>query len=390
MKIASAPQKGGELAKDDHPFFSTLEGQAHLQRFTDLLNDEERGLEFLKLIGLAQEGGSTFSECLLVASRIDRRDSRSWCREWKRIADTTCERAQAAFSARRLATARSNWLRALCYYRLASIGLESAGNGSRSLQQAVAKCARLYVEHAGPAGEVVEIPWLSKYPLQGLFLPQRNSSLSPVVICMADPGQPKEDLLCKAHRYARDRGMSLLAVDLLGDDGGARFHEIVGRSDLETAVGSVVDYLVARDDVDENRIAIVNDAGSSSFVARGVALDRRLAAAVCDGGIWDCVENEFLIKRDPSRNAQFAAMIKTRGIARTLNCPVLVTMGEQGWLKPDRVIGICDQLRSAGGDISLKLFHRSETASLQGHSDNPTLANEYIFDWLAERLGTGS
>jgi hypothetical protein len=28
-----------------------------------------------------------------------------------------------------------------------------------------------------------------------------------------------------------------------------------------------------------------------------------------------------------------------------------------------------------------------ETAATQGHVDNPTLANEYIFDWIAARLG---
>jgi hypothetical protein len=30
-----------------------------------------------------------------------------------------------------------------------------------------------------------------------------------------------------------------------------------------------------------------------------------------------------------------------------------------------------------------------ETAAMQGHADNPTLANEYIFDWVASRLRTG-
>jgi len=28
----------------------------------------------------------------------------------------------------------------------------------------------------------------------------------------------------------------------------------------------------------------------------------------------------------------------------------------------------------------------TETAASQGHADNPTLANEFIFDWIADRL----
>ena len=67
---------------------------------------------------------------------------------------------------------------------------------------------------------------------------------SPVVICMGEPGHRKEEYLCKSARYARERGMSVLAVDLLGPDGGLRFDKIVGRSDLETAVRSVMDFLL--------------------------------------------------------------------------------------------------------------------------------------------------
>ena len=39
------------------------------------------------------------------------------------------------------------------------------------------------------------------------------------------------------------------------------------------------------------------DSAGSSFVARGVALDDRFAAAVCDGGLWDMHEHAFLMNR---------------------------------------------------------------------------------------------
>jgi hypothetical protein len=32
------------------------------------------------------------------------------------------------------------------------------------------------------------------------------------------------------------------------------------------------------------------------------------------------------------------------------------------------------------------VFASAETAAEQAHADNPTLANEFIFDWLAARL----
>jgi hypothetical protein len=61
-------------------------------------------------------------------------------------------------------------------------------------------------------------------------------------------------------------------------------------------------------------------------------------------------------------------------------------VGEHGWLEADRVTDLVDRLKVDRQDISLKIFLGSETASAQGHFDNPTLANEFIFDWLADRL----
>src|SRR4051794_15230405 len=192
---------------------------------------------------------------------------------------------------------------------------------------------RRYLEHRTPAGEVVEIPWLEGYPLEGYFLSAPNtSSRSPVVICIGEPGHRKEEYLYRMARYAGARGIALLALDLLGPGNGAQFDEIVGRADLETALSHIMDYLITRDDVDRGRIAILGDS-SSSFVARGVALDHRFAAAVCDGGIWDLHERQFLTKRMQSREADaFSGMDHGRASSAP-KCPVLITIGEQGWLE---------------------------------------------------------
>src|SRR5439155_3086423 len=133
------------------------------------------------------------------------------------------------------------------------------------------------------------------------------------------------------------------------------------------------------------RIAILGDSSGSSFVARGVAFDDRFAAVVCDGGIWDMHERAFLMERLSLRNAGCEAT-NGGGLGRRFRCPVLITMGEQGWLETDHVTELFEQLRIDHPDISLKIFESSETAAAQGHRDNPTLANEFIFDWVADRL----
>jgi hypothetical protein len=64
----------------------------------------------------------------------------------------------------------------------------------------------------------------------------------------------------------------------------------------------------------------------------------------------------------------------------------LITIGEHGWLEPERVNVLIEQLKTAQSNITLKIFTGAETAASQGHADNPTLANEFIFDWIADRL----
>jgi hypothetical protein len=351
------------------------------------LDGDEFSTEFLRLLGAAQEGGSMVSECFLVASRIDPTDrADSWCREWIRIADLSCERGNAAFERGHVSTAQSNWLRAINYYQASTFALDAADKKRQDALRAMRACARRYIAHLAPAGEVVEIPWLEGHALEGYFLPAPDASArTPVVVCMGDPGHRKEEYLFKVARYARERGMSLLAVDLLGSDIGAEFDEVVGRPDLEASVGCVRDYLATREDIDERRIAILGDGAGSSFVARGVAFDNRFAAVVCDGGIWDMHERAFLMNR-LSRDGAGSMGIEGAWPGRRFHCPVLITVGGQGWLQSGVVIDLFERLKSYHPDISLKIFESSETAAAQGHNDNPTLANEFIFDWIADRL----
>jgi dienelactone hydrolase len=361
------------------------------------LDSDEFSSEFLKLLAAAQEGGAMVSECFLVASRIDPHDrADSWHREWLRIADRNAERASAALDRGHRLTARSNWLRAINYYQASTFVLDSADARQQEAIEAMRSCARRFIEHSTPAGEVVEIPWLQDHSLEGYFLPASTASgRTPVVVCMGDPGHRKEEYLFKMSRYARERGMALLAVDLLGSRADAEFDQIAGRRDLESSVSHVMDYLTTRGDVDAGRIALVGDGAGSSFVARGVAFDNRFAAVACDGGLWDMHEQAFLMNRLSQDGATIRGTagdwiagnsMEGGGPGLTFHCPVLVTVGGQGWLKGDVVTDLFERLRGRHRDISLKIFESPETAAAQGHHDNPTLANEFIFDWIADRL----
>ena len=347
---------------------------------------EDLAIEFARLLGAAQEGGSTVAECMATAGRIDFSDDLSWYREWTGIADSSDERASAALSRGNVRTARSSWLRATTYYQAAALPFDSNDETYRIAIGNMRRCARDHVLNGNPGGEVVLIPWLSGYPLEGYFLPAATGhARAPVVICMAEPGQRKEEYLFRAARYARDRGLSLLAVDLLGADAASRFDEVVGRRDLESTVGLVMDYVLERDDVDARRIAILSDQLQSSFVARGIAFDDRFAAAVCDGGLWDLNEREFLRERIVRDDADVIVSPALSRVARNIKCPVLIPARRRGGLEPERVQELVDWMRAGGRDVTLEIFGDAEMTA-QGQADDPTLAGEFMFDWIEARL----
>lgn len=345
---------------------------------------EDLSVELQKLLAAAQDGGSTVSECRLAASRIIPADTDSWFREWTRLADANRDRAEAALRDGHLTTARSNWRRALNYYLAAAYPLDEADRRYSASASRMRACARQLLQLRIPKGEIVSIPWMSDCSLEGFFLPASNDKPNPVVVCVGEPQLRKEQYLYGLDRHAAERGLSLLAVDFFDPAAPGRLLRPSAEHG-ESAIGSAMDFLLSRDDVDPDRIAILADGCGSSFVARALAGDDRFAAAVCDGGMWDLQERAFLERR--AGNSGCSAGLPRSNLARSLRCPVLITVGEDGWLPRDRVANLVERLQLDHPDILLKIFTRDETAASQAHLDNPTLANEFIFDWIASRLG---
>ncbi|MCP3476773.1 dienelactone hydrolase [Bradyrhizobium sp. CCGUVB1N3] len=355
------------------------------------LDREDLQAEVNRIFVAAQEGGATLAECSATLGCIDFSDDQSWHSHWWRIGDISEQRGNAAFRDGHAQTAWSNWLRALNYYQAAAFPFEATDQRHEAAIARMRQCAMNYVRHARLPGEVVSIGWSGRYPLEGYFLPaSADAARGPVVVCFGEPEQRKEQCLYKLVPHALSRGLSLLIVDLHGAGPTSRFGEAVARGNLETAIGAVADYVFGRPDVDADRVAIVADDWSSSFVARGAVLDGRFAAAVCDCGLWEMHEMEFMRGRlGPPQNGEFFDPIISR-TARNLKCPVLVTAGERGWLQTERIRELSAGLVARGRDITLRIFTAEETGAEQAHADNPTLSNEHIFDWLSDRLGTST
>ncbi|QPF86116.1 alpha/beta hydrolase [Bradyrhizobium genosp. L] len=344
---------------------------------------EDLSAEFVRVLAAAQEGGATVSECWLTLSRIDLCSESSWSEEWIKTAELNEERAEQSHANGNLITARRNWLRAITYFHAAA---RPPGSSSNLLQYAVdgmRRCASSFLKSRVPEGQVLSIPWTDDVSLQAYYLPSSFRDNGPVIVCVGEPGSYKEELIAKYANHANERGLSLLTVDMLGTETTLPPEPLEGRK-FEAAMSQILDYLAEKPGVDSTRIAIVADAWSSSVVARAAASDARFAAAVCDAGIWDAHERSFFFRHAGHRRS--TCLDEPNAISRGIDCPLLVTAAEGGWLLPNALIEFGNQLANIHHDARLVMFRRAETAAMQGHIDNPTLANELIFDWLEDRL----
>ena len=352
---------------------------------------DDYSLQFMRVLGAAQEGGSTVSECLLAASSIDPSREDSWYRQWMRTAHLNRERGEAALTSGHVKTALSNWLRAANYFCTAQAFLADDDERKDRALGHMLTCSHLYLRHSTPAGEIVGLPRSDDDALQGYFLPAPARGRRPVVVCVGAPGQYKEESLYRMPRFAHERGLSLLLIDLPGAGHMRSPGRNFDRYGVETAISGWMDYLQERADVDGRRIALFGDGQGASFATRGAAFDDRFAAVVCDAGIWELHERAFLAARmggsgacqNLSENIEQLCRTST---ARRIRCPILVAPGDRDWLDADHVAQCCSALVADGLRIDLKAFTASEAAAPHAQLDNPTIGNEVIFDWLADRL----
>lgn len=354
-------------------------------------DNEDYSLQFLRVLGSAQEGSSTISECFLAASRIIPGDDESWHRAWKAVADLNRERGDFALAAGNTHSARSNWLRASNYYRTSEVFLKLDDARRGAVLDRMRACSHLFVTHLTPRGEAVRIPCFEGGFIDAYFLrAPAADARAPVVICVGGPGHFKDEYLHTLLRQAHARGLSLLLVDLPGQGAAPRSRGLV-RYEIETAVSCCVDYLAARGDVDDRRIAIFGNSLGAAFASRAASLDDRFAAAVCDAGIWDLherVSTATWMSGDVGKDAiaEEIRRLQRHGGVTNIKCPTLMTFGEHDWFDIGHASDLCDVLREAGADVTLKVFTAAETAASHAQIDNPTIGNEFIFDWISARL----
>lgn len=396
----------------DEPKAAPTVGQYMPQGWMQWPDNYEYSFQFMRALGAAQEGASMISECFLAGTRIIPGDDESWYREWKHFGEINRARAEAAIAVNHRQTAGMNWLRAANYFRSAEFFLHHHDPRRLELLDEIEGCSHQYMKYLLPTGEVVKVPYENGAHLDAYFIRAPYPlERQPAVICFGGLDEFKDEQLHDIPKHALSRGISVLLVDLPGQGGTLRRQKLLARLDTEVPVTACVEYLIGRSDVDADRLALYGASIGGYYAPRAAAFEHRFKAVVSDGAIWKLgagkraqaapnpksitmrhmhwilgVPGEGTMEGMPALREKIAGF-NLEGVQEKIRCPYLITEGECDFVGFDLAVESYEYSKRHGQDVTFKVFSAEETGAAHCQIDNPTLGQEYIFDWLADKLG---
>jgi hypothetical protein len=332
-------------------------------------------------LGRLRNRASEFFESLSVGDLVREAHRHLWISDWLRIADDYQTSAETARKDGSVQVAREAWLCGLTALEVART-LSCPGDiDSADFADKVGYGLRGFEDDAAQAIERVEIDCLDQGVLAGLFVPARRlGPPAPAVICVSDGDMTQGSMTSRLLPAALCGKMSLLFVDA--------GHSSVGRAfKPEYALQCWLDYLEARADVDPQRIAIYGEGAGSTHASRLAVTDRRIAAAVCDGGLSAPVMCRATLRlmsgidRDVDDGPPTSSSLPSRRLA----CPLLMVVGSRSMIWEQDALDLHALYRQAGADCSVAVPNRIPHPL--GEVENFIVVDDFIFEWLDSKLG---
>jgi len=392
------------------------------------LNDKTVGgfnYEFLRCVSAQGAGAAELGECIETMGRVKRNDFGSWADEWGGTADRAAAYAKQLQSAGDNVGAKKAFLRASNYYRAACSYAHHSDPRHRDYWQKSKDAFRLMTYLSEREIEHIEIIF-DKSALPGYFIPSGTEN-GPTLIAIGGFDSAAEEIYYLIGSEAASYGWNCLIFDGPGQWGALMDNPgLVFCPDYEKPVGAAVDYLVARNDTDVGKIAIIGYSMGGYFSVRG-AFDERIKACVANPLIVDCgalakarlkilakMKNEALADRllkaamkiyAPARRAfshsSWALGIKTaaewvkaydkftlRGFENMLDGKKMLFMfgeddiADAAAADKSIISGLPDYIRSLKCEKYIKLFPKPEGASGHCQLGGLPYAHAAVFGWL--------
>jgi len=382
--------------------------------------------QLLRLLGNASSRQADVGEALATANRIVDGDFESWAREWSRTAARLEAAADDCLAKGHKVSASDTYFRATNYYRAADFYLHGHSDDPRILELSgkSARCFDLALRNGEMPYERTLVPYEGT-TLPGIFYPAGRERARTLVVHTGFDGTI--DGLFPWARAATRRGWHCFTFEGPGQGQVIRRQGLPFRPDWEKVVGPAIDHLVARPEVDADRLALLGISMGGYLAPRAAAFEHRLKACVANGGVMSFMGPRLpkgvphdklveFVKGDPDRfdammnartdksaearwgleNGMYTFQAKTPAefvrkaleydltpVASQIRCPTLIVDVESENSFPGEARKLYDALTCPKTWL---YFTEEEGAGDHCQTGSPSLGQQRIMDWLDETV----
>ncbi|WFU31368.1 alpha/beta hydrolase [Bradyrhizobium brasilense] len=303
----------------------------------------------------------------------------NWVSRWTNIGDANCLFADLNIKKGAFEKATEAWLCALTAFEIVRRLIDEDDPRIQDISAKIeAGVLRLGLSLERQI-ERVRIAWYEQSEFPAYYLPAGSSDLNaPAVICISREQETGATLLGRLLPLLIGRCMSVLVLS-------RKDISALSRGQSETMLSCCLDYLSRRPDVDARRIGVYGE-GLSAVLATDFAVsDQRVAAAVCDGGLWNWARILASVGWRAGDGVDEEAVSARRSrLVRQLRCPVLVIAGGRGTVSVSEAIKL--QADCAAARIALELAIPRLARTPAGEMENFVTSDDFIFGWLRRAL----
>ncbi len=247
----------------------------------------------LTLAAQSAEVGAAAADVLVsTAARIaDDGDPDTWVLEWMATAGSAWAAGNSAAQAGEHVTAREHYLHAATYYAIARAAIGRSSDAARRLDvwRRQRACWDRAAARFDPPAVRLELPYEdTTLPAYFFRAPDASPGERRATVIVSHGGDgPTSQAWTLGGAAAAARGHHWMTFDGPGQQAALVDQGLVLRPDWEAVLTPVVDAVLARDDVDPERLALVGTGLAGYWIPRALAFEHRLAAAVADPGVVD-------------------------------------------------------------------------------------------------------
>jgi hypothetical protein len=251
------------------------------------------------ILGGCHYGAADAGEILAAVERIPGGDFENWYRQWIQTAERLEGIAASCLSSGYPVSARRAFLRAASYFSTAAVFIDGTDDPSRGVEawKRHLACWEKFCSLLDPPAEKVAIPYEGTAMPGWFFTPPGGGRRAMIIFNNGSDGPTCGMWTCGV-AGALERGYCALVFDGPGQNSMLWLHGVPSRPDWEKVITPMVDFLLARDDVDPERIALSGISQGGYWILRALAFERRIAAGIADPGVMD-VSTAFLRQLPP-------------------------------------------------------------------------------------------